>query len=372
MEQTHCDTGAMRSFIAIGMALVAGCGDNLADDEDLSVPDLATATTLPEPAERLIPKICSTQSWESVRYDAKDSIVRAIPSTTGAAVFMVPKSGGMLRGFQVNGRGDVMGNLEGQKIRSNAMFTDLSAARVDDRLMVGAVIGTQTSVMAIRDDLQDYRELALVDGNFMGTSTMMHVQNTRVTTTGGASGMLTTGFDANWALLGTVVVARSVPVSMTSVAYGNDAMISWSTPTECHVQRLGAGIESARPFACLNGRIAADPATYGGWLVYERDGGIMLSRIVADAQNQIAGELQLVRFGTSPRIAYDGAHYWASYIDARGEVVIGVLDTSGVLHGGAINGTDPLAGAYDVTMIGGSPWVVAIDGSGVGATKICL
>lgn len=363
----------MRSFIAIGMALVAGCGDNLSVDDDSYLPATeGTDTAVPEMALRLTPQICSTQSWESVTYDAKDSIVRAIPSNIGAAVFMVPKSGGMLRGFQVDGRGVVTGNLAGEKIRTNATFTDLSATHVDGRLVVSAVTGTQTSVMTIRDDLQDYRELSLVDGNFLGTATVMRVNNTRVTTTGGTSGMLATGFDASWAPLGTVVVARSVPVSMTSAAYSNDAMISWSTPTECHLQRLGAGIESMRPFPCINGRLAVDYTTHRGWLVYERDGGIMIAKIIVDGQNQIASEQPLVRFGTSPRIAYDGAHYWVSYIDGRGDIVMGLLGSTGVLAGVAIEGTQPLAGAYDIAMVGGNPWVVALDGSGMGATKMCI
>jgi hypothetical protein len=356
------------------MALVAGCGDNLSADDDLTAPDnWATDTAAPEMAERLTPKICSAQAFESVTYDAKDSILRAVPASNGASVFMVPRSGGVLRGFQIDGRGLVIGNPQGQKIRSNVAFTDVSASRVDGRLIVGVVAGIQTSVMAIRDDLQDFRELALVDGTLMGDTAGMHVHNTRVTTTGGASGMQMTTFDANWAAMGTEVVARSVPTSMTSAAYGNDAMISWSTPTECHVQRIGAGIESMRPFPCTNGRLAVDYAQRGGWLVYERDGGIMIAGIVVDGQNQIASAKPLVRFGTSPRIAYDGAHYWISYIDLRGDVVMGLLDSSGsALDGVAIEGTQPLAGAYDIAMSGSNPWVFALDGNGLGATKLCI
>jgi hypothetical protein len=61
------------------------------------------------------------------------------------------------------------------------------AAHVDGQLLVGAVTGTQTSLMAISDDLQKYRELALVDGSLLGTTPIMHVHNTRVAATGGAS-----------------------------------------------------------------------------------------------------------------------------------------------------------------------------------------
>ena len=364
----------MRSFIAMGLALVAGCGDNLSAGDDPLNPseDFSVDTGMPEMTERFSPQICGAETLESVRYDAKDSIVRAIPTKTGAAVFMVPSGGGMLRGFQVDGRGTLMGNPEGQKIRSNATFTDVSAAYLDERMVVAAVVGAQTSVMAIRDDLQDYRELARVDGALMGTAAMMRIHNTRVSATGGPSGMLMSTFDANWAAMGTEVVARSVPVSMTSTAYSNDAMISWSTPNECHVQRVGAGIESMRPFPCLNARVAASYAAHAGWLVYERDGSIMLARITVDAPNQLGTEQQLVRFGTAPRIAFDGTRYWVSYVDVRGDLVVGLLDSSGALVGVAVEGTQPRGSAYDLVIAGGNAWLYAIDGNGVGATKLCV
>ncbi len=325
-----------------------------------------------EMVQRLTPQVCGAQSWDSVTYDAKDSIVRAVPSANGAAVFMVPRSGGVLRGFLVDVRGAVVGDVAGKTIRSNGVFTDVSAARVDERFVVGVVSSPHTSVMAIRDDLKEYRELALADGTVMGDAAVMHARNTRVTTTGGVSGMLMTTFDANWASMGTEVVARSVPISMTSTQYGNDAMISWSTPTECHVQRVGANIESVQPHPCVGGRLAANYADRGGWLVYERDGSIMLSRVVVDAANQIGAERPLVRFGTSPRIAFDGAHYWISYIDGRGDVVVGLLDRDGSLDSLALEGTQPLAGAYDLAMNGVNPWIYALDGSGLGAAKLCI
>lgn len=364
----------MRSFIALGMALVSGCGDNLSADDDRLDPqgDLTTDPVVPEmTTERVTPMVCTSRSWDSVTYDAKDAVVRALPTAHGAAVFMVPRAGGMLRGFQVDGRGLVMGDAEGQRIRTGA-FTDLAATRVDGRTIVGAISGTRTSVMAIDQDLKEATELALVDGALQGTTTMMPLGAARVTATGGPSGMLLSSFDATWAPMGTEVVARSVPISMTSTAYGNDAMIAWSTPTECHVQRVGAGIESVQPFACANGRIAADPLSHAGWLVYEQGGSIMITRIAVDAPNQMSAERPLVRFGSSPRIAYDGLHYWISYLDARGDVVVGVLDAGGTLVGVALEGTQPLAQAHDLVIVDGQPWVFALDGSGIGATRLCI
>jgi hypothetical protein len=362
----------MRSFFAISLALVAGCGDNLSGPEGLpdeQAPENGNEAA--DPTARIKPEICGVRTWDEVVYEAKDTELRAVGTESGAAVFMVPRSGGMLRGFVVDGRGLISGDPKGLKIRNEGIYTSLSAGRVDGRFVVGLVAGDHTSVNVIREDLGDYRELAVVDGAFIGDATMMHSRNTKVTTTGGSSGMLMSTFDANWAPMGTRVVARSVPISMTSAAYGTDAMIGWSTPTECHVQRVASGIESMQPYPCSNNRIAVDYASRGGWMVYESGPSVMIGQIRADGHNQIANELPLVQHGSSPRIAFDGARFWVSYIDERGDVVVGFLDNHGAFDSRVMDGTRPMAGAYDLAVIGGSPWIYAIDGNGVGATKLC-
>ncbi len=361
----------MRSFFAISLALVAGCGDNLGGPETLPADQAPeNGNEAADPVQRVRPEVCGVRSWDVV-YDAKDTDLRAVGTPTGAAVFMVPKAGGILRGFLVDGRGLVVGNQDGQKIRGDANFTGLSATRVDDRYVVGLVTGNQISVNAIRDDLGDYRELTVVPGAFVGDSTVMHSRNTRITATGGSTGMVMSTFDSNWAPMGSEVVARSVPVSMTSASYGNDAMIGWSTDNECHVQRIASGVESMQPYPCHNSRLALDYASRGGWMVYEVGERLMIAKIAVDGHNQIANEQQLARFGSSPRIAFDGQRFWASYVDFHGDLVVGFIDENGTLDSTSISGTRPLAGAYDLAMIGGSPWVYAIDENGVGATHLC-
>jgi hypothetical protein len=354
------------------MALAAGCGDNLsgpADPIDDGADQGGAADT--NTTQKLLPEICATRSWDSVTYDAKDSVVRAIPTATGATLFMVPKSGGMLRGFEVDGRGTVMGDPAGRKIRSDMSFTDLSATRLDERYIVGLVANGQVSITAVRDDLADYRELATATATLMGDQPMVKTRNTRVAATGGVGGMTATHFDAAWASMGSQELARSVPVSMTTAAYGSDAMVAWSTESTCHLQRVAAGIESEQPYPCKNARLAVDFADRGGWMVYERGESLMISRIEVDGHNQIANQNQLVRFGSSPRIAFDGSHYWVSYINFHGDLVAGILDGTGSLDSAAIEGTQPMHDAYDLTVSSGAAMVFALDHNGFGATRLC-
>jgi hypothetical protein len=362
----------MRSFFAISLALVAGCGDNLSGPKDPPSDQAPTSGVQgTDEVARLVPQVCGVRAWNTAQFDAKDSTLRAVATVNGAAVFMVPNSGGMLRGFEVDGRGLIRGDQHGQKIRSDGVYTGLSATRVDDRYVVNLVSGDHVSVNVVRDDLQDFRELAVVDGAFVGDTAMMHARNVRMTTTGGPAGMVTSSFDANWAPMGSEVAARSVPVSMTSAAYQNDGMMAWSTTSECHLQRIASGIESMQPYPCRNGRLAVSYEDRGGWMVYESGNRVMIAQIAVDGHNQIANERQLVRFGRSPRIAFDGARYWVSYIDAHSDLVAGFLDETGELTSTAIEGTQPMADAYDLAVVGGGAWLYAIDGTGVGATRMC-
>jgi hypothetical protein len=363
----------MRSFFAISLALVVGCGDNLSGPEPLpgdQVPGSGVEDSTQ--AARYVPEVCGVRSWPTAIIDAKDMDLRAVASAEGATILGVPKSGGILRGFQLDGRGLIIGDQAGIKVRTDGVYTGLSAGRIDGRLVVGLVKGSQVSVTAIRDDLGDYRELAVVDGAFVGDSTVMHSRNTKITMTGGPAGMVMSTFDNGWAPMGSEVVARSVPTSMTSAAYGNDGMIGWSTETECHVQRVASGIHSMQPYPCKNGRIAADYDARGGYMVYEAGEHLMLAKIVADGHNQIASEQQIAQFAHSPRIAFDGQRYWVSYLDFHGDLVVGFLDDTDNLVSTAIEGTQPERDAYDLAVVAGVTWVYAADTNGVGATKMCL
>jgi hypothetical protein len=364
----------MRSIFWISLALAAGCGDNMGESTDFPESGDQTVGVQDDGlAPRLIPEICAARAWPEAFADSKDMDLAVVPMTQGAAVLSVSKQGGPLYGFLVDSRGLIMGNPAGTKIRTDGVYTGVSAAVVDSRLVVGLVEGTNISVNVIRDDLGDYRELADVTCSFVGDATVMHSRGERVTTTGGNTGMVLSTFDSAWSPMSSEVIARSVPTSMTSVAYGNDAMLAWSTASTCHLGRVAAGVYSEQNFACSNGRLAVDYASRAGFLVYERGGAIMISDIRASAHNEIANENLLVPSGTSPRIAFDGHRYWVSYLNSRGDVIIGYLDEDNSLNSMAIEFNRPASDAYDLAFVNGAIEVYAYDGdTGYNAHRICL
>jgi hypothetical protein len=266
----------------------------------------------------------------------------------------------------------VIGDPTGIKIRTGA-YTDVSATQIDGRIVVGVVDASGVSVNVIRDDLGDYRELATVAGSFIGDTTIMHARGERLAATGGATGMVASTFDAAWSPMTSDVIARSVPNSMTTAAYGNDAMVAWSTPDACHLQRVAADVESVRDTPCTNARLATDYASRAGQLVYETGEKVVLSNIVVSSHDEIANEQVLAENARAPRVVFDGTRYWASYINVRGDLVVGYVADDNTLTSMALEGVSPQANAYELAYVNGAVWVYALDGeTGFNATRMCL
>jgi len=364
----------MRSFLSISLALITGCGDNLAGDpvDSGDTGDLSGSVEDDGIVGRLIPEVCASRAWPEALVEAKDSDVAVVAMPLGAAVFAVPKSGGDLRGFLVDGRGLLMGDPAGTKV-IGGKFTGVSATVTDGRLVVGVVDGANIAVNVVRDDLGDFRSLATVVGSYVGDSTVMHARGNRITATGGASGMYMSSFDSNWSPMGSELLARSVPTGMTTTAYGNDAMVAWTTDNECHLQRVASNIHSEQGFPCKSGRIAANYGARSGEMVYEAGEDIMLSNIRVSAHNEIANQIFLAPGGKSPRIAFDGERYWVSYINIHNDIVVGYLDDKNNLVSTAVEGTRPMQDAYELAFVNGGVWIYALDQeTGFQASRLCL
>lgn len=364
----------MRPILAMSLVVMTGCGDNLGDGglgdvhsgDEAPVEDLGVLS-------KLRPEVCATRSWDTVVPTAKDLDLAVVQMPQGAGILSVPKQGGYLHGFLVDARGLIMGDVIGTKIRTDGEWTSLSAGIVDQRLVVGLSDGTKTSISVIRDDLGDFRELAEVDGGVLGDAPIVYTRGTRVTATGGATGVLTSSFSQAWAPIGSEVVQRSVPTSMTTATYGGDAVVAWTTGSECHLQRLAAGTHSQQGIACNNPRLAMNFGDRAGELVYEAGAGIAISDIRIGSHGEIVNQFSLTREGTSPRIVFDGERYWVSYLNTHGDIIVGYLEEDHSLVATALEWTRPEHGAYDLAVIDGAVWVYSVDrDTGYGAHKLCL
>lgn len=363
----------MRSFFAISLALITGCGDNLAGDPDpvSENGDLTAGVEDDGIVPRLLPQVCASRAWPEAFVEDKNSDVAVVAMPHGAALLAVPKTGGDLRGFLVDGRGLIMGDPAGTKIISGN-FTGVSATVTDGRLIVGLVDGNNVAVNVVRDDLGDFRTLASVAGSFIGDATVMYARGERITATGGTTGMVLSTFDSQWASVGSELLARSIPTGMTTTAYGNDAMVAWTTASGCNLQRVASNIHSEQDFPCTNARLAVDYGDRSGQLVYEDGGDILLSNIEVSSHNEIANQLFLAPGGKAPRITFDGTRYWVSYTNIHNDVVVGYLDDQNNLVSTAIEGMRPMADAYELAFVNDAVWVYGLDENGFNASKMCL
>ncbi len=363
----------MRSFLAASL-MVIGCGDNLGAGEDTGTHDTDSAGIDNSGAviNKLIPQVCAAHSWPSVFAQDKDLGLRAIPTQQGAAIFSVAREGGALYGFVVDARGLIIGDANGTKVLDGS-FHELSATEIDGRLVVATRDDTKIFVHMLSDDLTDAYLLGTMSGTMLGDTLMMYARGHYISAAGSPEGITASTFDANWTEMGSQFVQRTSPLSMTSARYGNDAMVAWSTPGDCHLARVAAETHDVQNFACRNNRIATNFAEKSGQMVFEENGGIRRSDLLIGAHNEIANNSQLVPTGKSPRIVFDGRRYWASYINTHGDITLGYLEEDGSLASMTIEGIRPADGAYDLAVIDGAVWIYAFDGDNrYSANKMCL
>jgi hypothetical protein len=163
-------------------------------------------------------------------------------------------------------------------------------------------------------------------------------------------------------------------VSITAAPFLSDTILAWSTVgKQCHVQRFAGKQESVQSFGCNEARIAMDPATISGQLVFVEDGTLYRSDIRIDKENMMSTKVRLAEGATSPRVAFDhvGNRFWISYLDVHGDVIVGFLDTDGRLASRALQGLRPDAEAYDLSVFSDGPWVVSVFSEAFGAIRMC-
>jgi hypothetical protein len=152
---------------------------------------------------------------------------------------------------------------------------------------------------------------------------------------------------------------------------GSSTVAAWATKTECFMMTMFTaqpGPMDKLPEACTSPQLAIDSATQIGHLVFEGNDGI---HILETSHVRFVDASKLLRAGgTSPRVLFDGQRFWVSYLDASGQIVVGYLDGSH-LNSTTVVGPNPGARGYDLAMIAGQVWVVAFDGSGYSASRLC-
>jgi hypothetical protein len=324
----------------------------------------------PVPVQRLVPKACDTRIWP-LQPDAVDVDLAVVATDTGASIFHVATRGGPVRGFQVDRRGELAGRMI--TIRDDQPFTRVSAGITHGRLVVAGTATDRVTVDLVRDDLLAVHRLGELEGGLVADLPVLPAREARIAVAAGDTGVFASGFEGGlWDATGTEQLAPAGIVSLAATGYRDDALIAWSTDAhECHLLRYSIARESVRPFPCEGVRIAMDPVRRTGTLVFELEGDVMRADVRIGKDSELANLHPVADLASSPRTAFDGERIWVSYLNFRGEIVVGFLTPRGELISRALTGVTPAHDGYELAVFNGGLWVVTAGESVFGALRMC-
>jgi len=299
-----------------------------------------------------------------------DLSIATMPSST--AVSWVAHANGALYGAMLASDWSMITAPSGTMIRTGG-WVDGSVQYIDGQLVAGEA---ETGRGAVKYDTMDgtfanASEFGCPTASYLPKPPMLHAGGDLIAPTVSDTGLSVwqiTGWNITTAATTTAPSAAATGITATEI--GNRAFIVWPTANGCNtmtLQNATTGTSQASAASCDAPRVAAGGTSVA--LVYETGAGVAIVRDDPMAIDPANGTM-LAAGGTSPRIAFDGIRYWTSYLDASGAVVVGYQDTNGVLRSTQL-ATTPRHDAYELAIVDYEPWIVALDASGLVATRLC-
>jgi hypothetical protein len=364
--------GRMGRFSSLVVLLLAACGDNLVDGGTSPVPiddvdPSGNASELP----RYVPSVCGVQTWSTnVTGGDAGMNVSVAPRADGAVVLATPRAGGLLTGFVLDTR---MNMVSVNKVAIDGAFTQVVASYVHNRLVSTATQDGAVFMHLLDDDLSNPQLTAKLPGNYVADPAFFETQTDLVMPIAGNDGLSLHRFNASFEAVESKLVVPSSPArSMTAAQMGAALLTSWSTDTECYIMMtstFGGGLDTRLPVTCANQRIAVGD-TGQAVMVFDSVDGV---RMMTIQPSQFGGNSRVLRDASAaPRTLFDGTNFWISYVDIRGDVIVGFLDANHQLVSMSLAGPKPEAGAYEMAIVDGSPWVFALGNEGYAAYRMCV
>jgi hypothetical protein len=317
--------------------------------------------------------VCGVQTWTPT---VKTSAVQlsVVAQHGGAAIVGVPTAGGVLEGFTVDQHMS-MSNTGGD-LGLTDTFTSGTIASLDNRLIVA---GLDAKIEMVRyygfdADLTNPVELTKTPSTLIASPAILVVDGQRIAPTASATGVALERFDGYDAVDSLQIATTDAPTALTASSFGYLSIVGWSTATECYAAKI-AGFSrgvSVEHFAgpCVAPRVAGNDAATSAVMVFEGDHQIRIAHI--EGYQFEKGSRLLRGNAQAPRVIFDGTRFWVSYIDQRGELVVGFLDHDELIST-ALFGVRPDPQSYDLAIVEGRPWVVATDAAtGYSAHEMCV
>lgn len=366
----------MGRFCASVLLLLGACGDNVVVDPE-SLPGDGT-----QPGEngsvvaRYEPQVCGVVSWDpSVAINpAQDVSVAARPGG-GATLLGAPLSGGALTGFVTNERMDMQGDSITKVAASNAAFDKVTVAYMQDRPVTTAVADGAVYVHMLDENLGSPQYIAKLPGTATAEGTFFKAQGNIVMPVATSTGLWMHRFvDDSLEPSDSKLFAASKPVvSLTTAQFGTNMMTAWTTETECHLMvntTFEPGVHTMVNRPCPSPRLSLNESTGDAVLLFDSAEGIRLMPIHI---TMFGGDAKVIRSdASSPRTLFDGQRFWVSYLDARGDVVVGFLDKDLHPRTLSLGAPKPERAAYEFVMIDGRPTIFSVEDTGYTAYSMCV
>jgi hypothetical protein len=364
---------APRALIVGFVPLVIACVGPRDDPPWHKPPTASPPSSSTSAPVALLPVACDRAEWPTIAASPSAASLAVAANAFGSTIFSVPTAGGDVSAFAVDPKGELLGAP--QLLRSGNPYVSVGATYVGDHLVATAIDASgNTFVDVVAADLSTSTEIAKLPAAYVTKTPMLDVWGTPSVPTLASRELDVTTFDTSFAATQTTAIETTrQPIGVDASQIALDGVVAWSTTTDCHVEILGARgtvTSESVPFPCPNVRVAADPATYTTVVVFETAAGVQF--FGAWFANITPLERMLAPAATSPRIAFDGSHFWIAFLDqAHGELVAGILTEGGeaLVTGLA---TSPTRDAFELRIVGGDPWVFTSDDAGYHARRICL
>jgi hypothetical protein len=285
-----------------------------------------------------------------------DMNVAAAATPTGASLFFVPSAGGDLSGIDV-----ALDRQAGPVTLVRAgSFTESAAAYLDGRLVATARTGSRSLVHDVPMPIGAGTEIGNFGGDHMTKNALVHAGPDRVLATS-CSAISLHAFDAGWSGTESTYYRDANPSDhLDIVQLGARAFTAMSTQAGCQYETATDRATSTARISsvnCLEARMATDDVDQVA-MAFSNTGDIEL---VIDRSDTVSAANALpIGVGSAPRVLRHDGRYWISYLDQANHVVIGYVDQGIVLTRTLADATTT-AGAYELAIYDGAPWIFAVD-----------
>lgn len=363
----------MGRFFA-SVLFLAACGDN--SDLDLSGnPDQVEPGDNGTVAARYQPAVCGVMAWDNVGLDAAQDVSVTARPNGGATFFSAPLAGGSLTGFQLDPRMN-MENGTIQKLPiNNALFDKVAVSYIQNRPVSTAISDGAVYVHTLDTKLETAEYITKVPGLSISEPTFLYAQGNLVMPVGTKDGLFMHRFvDDSLEPMDSKRFSTTKPVlAVTSAQLQTNMMTAYSTETECYLMvnsTYEVGVSARVERACPSPRLSVNEFNGDAKLLFDSPEGI---RMMPIHLTMFGGDAPVIRTdASSPRTVFDGERFWISYLDARGDVVVGFLDERNHPVTMSLGAPQPERAAYELVMIDGAPTVFSVDDKGYTAYSMCV